>query len=304
MSLIIYPETDDETKRIDVFLSEKMPDLSRSRIQNLIKTDEIKVNGESIKPSYTVKENDKIEVKSISHEDVIIESENIPLDIRYEDEDILVVNKPKNMLTHPTNKEKKGTLVNALLNRYGYNGLSTLNGRMRPGIVHRLDRNTSGLLMVAKNDRAHEFLCEQIKSKTAIRKYLAVVSGTFDTEEGTINTDIARNPIKCEKFAVIKGGKPSVTHYKVIERFKNYTLIELQLETGRTHQIRVHMAYIGHAIVNDSLYGGEKIHVNTTEQVLQAYKLSFDTLKNCRIELEIPQDDDLQKVLNKLRSQK
>ncbi len=304
MSLIIYPEIDDETKRIDVFLSEKMPDLSRSSIQNLIKSSEIKVNGEKVKPSYAVKENDKIEVKSLSLDEVLIEPENIPLDIRYEDEDILVVNKPKNMLTHPTNKEKTGTLVNALLNKYGYDGLSALNGKMRPGIVHRLDRNTSGLLMVAKNDKAHEFLCGQIKSKTAVRKYLAVVSGNFDTDEGTINADIARNPSKCEKFAVIKGGKPSVTHYKVVERFKHYTLIELKLETGRTHQIRVHMAYIGHAIVNDTLYGGEKIHVNTTEQVLQAYKLSFDTLKNGRIELEIPQDEDLQKVLNKLRSQK
>ena len=304
MSLIIYPEIDDETKRIDVFLSEKIPDLSRSSIQNLIKTSEIKVNGEKVKPAYTVKENDKIEVKNLSLEEIEIEPENIPLDIRYEDEDILVVNKPKNMLTHPTNKEKNGTLVNALLNKYGYKGLSTLNGKMRPGIVHRLDRNTSGLLMVAKNDKAHSFLCEQIKSKTAVRKYLAVVSGNFDTDNGTIDADIARNPSKCEKFAVIKGGKPSVTHYNVIERFKHYTLVELKLETGRTHQIRVHMAYIGHAIVNDSLYGGEKIHVNTTEQVLQAYKLSFDTLKNGRIELEISQDEDIQKVLNKLRSQK
>jgi 23S rRNA pseudouridine1911/1915/1917 synthase len=179
-----------------------------------------------------------------------------------------------------------------------------LNGCIRPGIVHRLDRNTSGLLMIAKNNLSHDFLSEQIRTKTAIRKYLAVVSGTFQEDTGTVNAPIARHKTKCEKFTVIEGGKPSVTHYTVLERFSRYSLLELQLETGRTHQIRVHMSYIGHAIVNDSLYGGEKIKVNTTEQVLQAYKLSFFNMKNEKVDIEICSDDDINRVLHKLRSER
>lgn len=293
-------------KRLDVVVGDICKELSRTQIQNAVKSGEIVINGKKTeKPSYKLKINDIITINIIEQEEIIIKAEEIPLDIRYEDEDILVINKPKNMLTHPTLKETEHTLVNALLNKYGYQGLSDLNGNLRPGIVHRLDRNTSGLLMIAKNNKAHEYLSEQIKNKTAVRKYIAVVSGTFDTDFGTINAPISRHPKKCEKFTVSEGGKPSVTHYKVLERFSRYTLLELKLETGRTHQIRVHMAHIGHAIVNDSLYGGEKLKVKTTEQVLQAYKLSFKSLKsNEVIDIEISADNDITKVLNKLRENK
>ncbi|MBQ2644910.1 RluA family pseudouridine synthase [bacterium] len=295
----------DKNKRLDLFLSSVLSEISRSKIQSALKKGEITVNNKTEKSSYSLKESDIIDISITDENEVIINPENIPLDIRYEDENMLVINKPKNMLTHPTTKELEHTLVNALLYKYGYDGLSSLNGNLRPGIVHRLDRNTSGLLMIAKNNKSHEYLSEQIKTKTAVRKYLAIVSGTFDENEGTINAPIARHPYKCEKFTVSQDGKPSVTHYKVIERFKKYTFIELQLETGRTHQIRVHMAYIGHPIVNDSLYGGEKIKVKTIEQVLQAYKLSFYPFKkNKKVDIEICMDNDIMKVLNKMRTEK
>ena len=250
-----------------------------------------------------VDNDDEITVYLSEDFSVIIEPEDIALNIIYEDDDILVINKPKDMLTHPTNKETTGTLVNALLYKYGYEGLSDINGVMRPGIIHRLDRNTSGLLMIAKNNKAHKFLEEQIKTKTAKRQYLAVVHGNFEQKEGIINLPVGRNPVKPEKMAVIENGKPSITHYKVLEEFNNYSFIELTLETGRTHQIRVHMAYIGHPVVNDSLYSKIPFKVKTQEQVLQAYKLKFTAMKNNDIiELEIKPDNDIEKVFKFLRS--
>ncbi len=284
--------------RLDTFLSEFGIFSSRSQVQNLIKKNQIFVNGENRKASFLVNNDDEITAFLSEELSLIIEPENIPLNIVYENDDILVVNKPKEMLTHPTNKETTNTLVNALLYKYGYEGLSDINGVMRPGIVHRLDRNTSGLLMIAKNNIAHEFLTKQIKEKTARRQYLAVVHGNFENREGTINAPTGRNPFKPEKMAVIENGKPSITHYKVIENFKGFSFIELTLETGRTHQIRVHMNYIQHPVVNDSLYNKIPFKVKTTEQVLQAYKLKFAALKNNDIiELEIEPDKDIQKVL-------
>ena len=289
--------------RLDAFLSKQSEFSSRSQIQNLIKKGQVFVNNKLVKSSFLVKNDDEISVELSDEFNVIIQPENIPLNVIWEDDDILVVNKPKNMITHPTVKETTGTLVNALLNKYGYEGLSDLNGVLRPGIVHRLDRNTSGILMVAKNNKSHEFLSEQIKTKSAIRKYLAVVHGNFDVENGTVDAPISRHPSKPEKMAVVEGGKPSVTHYKVLEQFKEFSFLELQLETGRTHQIRVHMNYIGHPIVNDSLYAKIPFKVKTTEQVLQSYSLKFATLKSDDIiELEIEQDEDVQKVLKYLRS--
>ena len=289
--------------RLDAFLSQQREFSSRSQVQNLIKKHQVIVNGQCAKASLLVKNDDEISVDLSEEFSVIIKPEDIPLDIVWEDDDILIVNKPKNMITHPTIKETTGTLVNALLNKYGYDGLSNINGVMRPGIVHRLDRNTSGILMIAKNNHSHEFLSEQIKTKSAIRKYLAVVQGNFDSEFGTIDAPILRHPSKPEKMAIVEGGKPSVTHYKVLEQFKGYSFLELQLETGRTHQIRVHMNYIAHPIVNDSLYCKSQFKVKTIEQVLQSYSLKFATLKSDDIiELEIPQDDDIQKVLKYLRS--
>ena len=289
--------------RLDIYLSELNIFSSRSQIINIIKKNQIKINGEIKKPSYIVKPDDEVEITLSDEMSVVIEAENIPLDIEYEDDDVLVINKPKNMLTHPTQKETKGTLVNALLFKYGYRGLSDINGVLRPGIIHRLDRNTSGLLMVAKNNKAHEFLAEQIKSKSAIRKYHAIVNGNFESETGIIDLPIGRSPSKPEKMSVVENGKPSVTEYKVLEQFKGFSYIELTLKTGRTHQIRVHMSHIGHPVVNDSLYAKIPFKVKTTEQVLQSFYLKFTTLKNNDIiECEIENDCDLTKVLKYLRS--
>lgn len=291
--------------RLDTFLSSIDLFTSRSQVQNLIKKSQVAVNGEVKKSSFLVKNDDEISVILSSDFSVLVEPENIPIEIVFEDDDVIVVNKPKNMLTHPTVKETRGTLVNALLFKYGYEGLSDINGVMRPGILHRLDRNTSGLLMVAKNNIAHEFLSEQIKNKTALRKYHSVVFGNFDTESGVIDLPIGRNPSKPEKMAVVDDGKPSVTEYKVLEQFKGFSYVELTLKTGRTHQIRVHMSHIGHAVVNDSLYTKSQFKVKTTEQVLQSFYLKFTTLKNNDIiELAIPNDGDIEKTLNFLRSQK
>lgn len=292
-----------EPIRLDTFLSAEDIFTSRSQVQNLIKKSQVFVNGETRKASFLIKNDDEITVVMSDDFSVLIQPENIDLDIVYEDDDILVINKPKNMLTHPTTKETTGTLVNALLYKYGYNGLSDLNGVLRPGIVHRLDRNTSGLLMVAKNNLAHEFLTKQIKEKTAIRKYLAVVHGNFEKEDGIIDLPVGRHHTKPEKMAVVDDGKPSITIYKVLEQFKGYSFIELTLMTGRTHQIRVHMSHISHPIVNDSLYNKLSLKVRTQEQVLQAYSLKFAVMKNNDIiELTINPDKDIEKVLNYLRS--
>lgn len=293
-----------ESLRLDTFLTQTGVFSSRAQIQNLIKKNQVIVNEKVRKTSFLVNNDDIVEVLlSDDSSAVIISPENIPLDIVYEDNDLAVINKPKNMLTHPTIKETSGTLVNALLYKYGYDGLSDLNGVLRPGIIHRLDRNTSGLLLIAKNNTAHEFLTEQIKNKTAIRQYLALVHCNFDEETGVINLPIGRHKTKPEKMAVIEDGKPSVTKYKVLEQFKGYSFVELTLQTGRTHQIRVHMSYIGHPIINDSLYNKIPFKVKTTEQVLQAYKLKFTALKNNDIiELEIKPDNDIEKVLKFLRS--
>ncbi len=290
-------------ERLDTFLTGHKIFKSRSQIQNLIKKEQVLVNGEIKKASFCVNNDDEITVYLSEDYSVIIKPEDIFIDVIYEDNDILVVNKPKNMLTHPTNKETTGTLVNALLYKYGYEGLSDINGITRPGIVHRLDRNTSGLLMIAKNNKAHEFLTEQIREKTAKRHYLAIVHGNFEKEEGVIDKPIGRNPSSPEKMAVIEDGKPSVTKYKVLEKFKGYSFVELILQTGRTHQIRVHMSYINHPIVNDSLYNKISFKVKTQEQVLQAYKLKFTPLKNNDIiNLKINPDKDIERVLKFLRS--
>ncbi len=300
---VINVQSVESAQRLDIFLSKEDCFQSRSQVQNLIKKKQIFINGKEAKASSQVENGDEIRILLNSDSSVIIPAQNIPLNIIYEDNDIVVVNKPKNMLTHPTTKETTGTLVNALLYKYGYEGLSDINGVLRPGIVHRLDRNTSGLLMIAKNNISHEFLAEQIKSKTAQRQYLAVVTGNFDNEEGVIDEPIGRSSVNPEKMAVIPDGKPSVTIYKVLEQFKGYAFLEFTLKTGRTHQIRVHTNFIGHPIVNDSLYNKKQFKVKTTEQVLQAYKLKFISLNNHEtIELKIDMDEDLIKVLKFLRS--
>jgi len=291
----------DENKRIDLFLSSLIPEVSRSQIQNFIKKGQVTLNGKPVKPSYSLKENDIITCQDIKETVMNIPPQNIPLNIVWEDENMLVVNKPSGMLTHPTTTEKENTLVNALKYKYGEN-LSNVNGDFRRGIVHRLDRNTSGLLMVAKNNDAHEFIANQIKTKTAIRQYLAVVKGSI-IDDMVLDYPIGRNISQPHKMDVVysEKSKPSLTELRVLKNFGSATYVELTLKTGRTHQIRVHMSHIGHPVFNDTLYGFGKMKINTQEQVLQAYKLKFTKPFSSEIiELEIEPDEKIKRVLNYL----
>lgn len=300
--MIIYIDENDENKRLDSYLSEITPDLSRSKIQNFIKSGNVKINDSIKKPSYILKENDKIDFEIPEEEKLEIKPQDIPIEIVYEDKNMLVVNKPSGMLTHPTTIERENTLVNALLYKFN-NNLSDINGEFRRGILHRLDRNTSGLLMIAKNNKAHEFLAEQIKNHTITKKYRAIVKGVIKEDEFEINSPIGRNTNQPHKMMTRDDGKPSRTIVKVLERFKEYTYIELTLITGRTHQIRVHMKSINHPVYNDTLYGAGQGKVKTDEQVLQSYYLRFTKpFGNEIIELQIKPDEKINKVLKYLRS--
>lgn len=294
-------EENDANTRLDNYLSELFDEISRSKIQDMIKKSSILINGEQKKTSYKTKIGDKIEIEFAELLESPILPQNIELKIVYEDENMLVVNKPSGMLSHPTTIERENTLVNALLYKYGEN-LSNINGDLRRGILHRLDRNTSGLLMIAKNNEAHEFLANQIKERTVIKKYLAVVKGIIKDEFGTINLPLGRH-LKQPKMMVSDGGKESITKFKVLKRYKDCTYIELDLITGRTHQIRAHLSHIKHPIVNDTLYGGKNFKVKTQEQVLQSYKLTFTKpFGNDIIELKIEPDEKIKKVLNYLEN--
>lgn len=292
----------NEDTRIDSYLAEIMQGVSRSKIQSLIKSGKCLVNSKLVKPSYLLKNGDNIEFENIEQPSIQILPENIPLEIIWENEDMAVINKPSGMLTHPTPIETCGTLVNALLYNYGEN-LSDTNGDMRRGILHRLDRNTSGLIMIAKNNNAHEYLVNEMKEKHFCKKYIAIVRGILEQDEFEINTPIGRHLTQPHKMAVNgKNAKESLTKVKVLERLENATLIEITLVTGRTHQIRVHMASIGHPVYNDTLYGFGKMKIKTEEQVLQSYKLEFTPPKSVeKICLEIPYDEKVIKVLNTLQ---
>ena len=295
-------EENEEHKRLDKFVSEMFADISRETVQDAIKKGLVLVNEKPKKPSYSLKEKDKVSFDKSVFEVKPLEAEDIKLDIVYEDENMLVVNKPSGMLTHPAGKENSGTLVNALLN-YCPETLSDIGGEFRRGIVHRLDRNTSGLLMVAKNNKTHEFLQKQIKEKTAIRKYYAVVKGVIDEDNGVINKPIGRCLKNPQRMDIVEGGRESLTYYKVLERFKENTFVELELKTGRTHQIRVHMASIGHPVLNDTLYGAGTSKIHTQEQVLMAYSLTFTKpFSDEIINVQIDKDEKLEKVLRYLRS--
>ena len=305
--MIIFIDENDENTRLDNCLAAMFQDISRSKIQNYIKEGKILVNNSIKKPAYTLKEGDKIEFDKLENEEIKIEPQNIPLDIVYEDDNMLVVNKPSGMLTHPTSTERENTLVNALLYKYGEN-LSDINGEFRRGIVHRLDRNTSGLLMIAKNNTTHEFLAQQIKNRAITKKYRAILKGNYNRDEDRIELPIGRHPKQPHKMAVVlvkDGGKESITLLKILERFKEATYVELTLITGRTHQIRVHMSYMKHPVYNDTLYGAGEGRVKTQEQVLQSYYLRFTKpVTGEIIELEIEPDEKISRVLNYYRNRR
>jgi len=263
---------EESGKRIDNYLMEKMG-ISRSKVQSMIENKQVLVNDKETKNSYKIKENDIVKSEEYIEEEIKAVPENIPLDIVYEDDDVVVVNKENGMVVHPAVGNKSGTLVNALL--YHFKNLSDINGTLRPGIVHRIDAYTTGLLMVAKNNNAHAVLAHELEEKKTTRKYVALVWGVVNTDTGTIDAPIGRDLNDRKKMAVTDiNAKDAVTHFKVIERFKDTTLIELSLETGRTHQIRVHMNYIGYPVVNDPVYGKRKLF-DTTGQCLHAKTLGF-----------------------------
>ena len=263
-----------ETVRIDVFTA-KTADITRSRAAGLIAGGNVLINGSTTAKNAKVKEGDRVEITMPDPEVYDITPENIPLDIVFEDSDLLVVNKPKGMVVHPAAGNYSGTLVNALMYHCG-DSLSGINGIMRPGIVHRIDKNTSGLLMVAKNDFAHNKLAEQIKEHSFTREYEAVVYGSLKNDGGIIDAPIGRHPIKRKQMAVVfENSKNAVTHYEVIMRLDGFTHIKLRLETGRTHQIRVHMAYIGHPVAGDEVYGPKKVIKELGGQCLHAKKIGF-----------------------------
>ncbi len=266
----------NQTGRIDKIIADTSPDKTRSQIKNLIDTGNILVNGKQIKPNFKPKSGDKVLIKDVKPQKIDLEPENIPLDIVFEDDDVIVVNKPQGMVVHPSAGHPNHTLVNALL---FHSPLSTINGKLRPGIVHRIDKDTSGLLMVAKNDTTHQFLSRQLKEKKNLRQYIALVHGILKEDAGTVNAPIARSPKDRKKQAVVADGRKAVTHFQVIKRFAKYTLISCRLETGRTHQIRVHMKYIGHPLVGDPLYGPRKT-IAGNGQFLHAAQLGFIHPKN------------------------
>ena len=262
-------------ERIDRFLSKDLETLSRSYLQKLLKDGEISVNGKPVKANYKVSEGDKIQIRIPEPENPDILPENIPLDILYEDDDILVVNKPKGMVVHPAPGHYSHTLVNAVMYHCGER-LSGINGVLRPGIVHRIDMDTTGSLLICKNDHAHQILAEELKEHSITRRYHAIVHGNIKEDTGTVNAPIGRHPVDRKKMSTkAPNGRHAVTHYKVLERFGDYTYIECELETGRTHQIRVHMSSIGHPILGDPVYGPAKCPYKLQGQTLHAKILAL-----------------------------
>lgn len=268
-------EKENENIRLDIFLCKVLKDKSRSYIQKAIDEKKVFVNDKSVKSSYKVQENDLITFEELETKELVITKNNLPIDIVYEDEDIIVVNKKRGMVVHPSNGHYDGdTLVNALM--YHKDKLSTINGVIRPGIVHRIDKDTSGLLVVAKNDDAHIFLSNQLKDKTMYREYYALCYGIIPNQDLIIKAPIGKDKKDRLKMCVDPlNGKDAITHIHVLERFKNSTLVSCRLETGRTHQIRVHLSYIKHPIIGDNTYGHKSKHCTEKGQMLHAYKLSF-----------------------------
>ncbi|MDA1674180.1 RluA family pseudouridine synthase, partial [Bacillus cereus] len=288
-----------KNERIDKFVAGINNEWSRTQVQQWIKDDVVTVNGKAVKGNYKVRENDEITVTIPEPEELDIQPEDMNLEIYYEDADVLVVNKPRGMVVHPAPGHTSGTLVNGLMHHC--TDLSGINGVMRPGIVHRIDKDTSGLLMVAKNDMAHESLVNQLVAKTVTRRYKAIVHGVIPHDKGTIDAPIARDKKERQSMTVDENGKHAVTHFQVLERFKDFTLVECRLETGRTHQIRVHMKYIGYPLAGDPKYGPKKT-LDMNGQALHAGILGFDHPRTGEyIQFEAPIPEVFEDALNILR---
>ena len=289
MNKLIIVDEDTTKKRIDAYLSEN-EEYSRMAIQRLINDGKIIVNGKKIKASYKVQNGDKIKIEEEKPKEIELKAQNIPLEVLYEDNDIIVVNKPKGMVVHPANGNPDGTLVNAIM-AICKGSLSGIGGEIRPGIVHRLDKNTSGAIIIAKNDKAHIALSNQLKNHEIKKTYFALVRGIVKESNATINMPIARSKNDRKKMAVDKNGKEAITHFKVLERFDDCTLLEVNIETGRTHQIRVHLSHIGYPIIGDDVYSNGENRWNVKGQCLHAKSLDFKhpiTGKQIHIEAPLP----------------
>lgn len=291
---------DDSGARIDSFVTRGVQGMTRSHVQKLIASSQVFVNEKPVKASYKLQAGDQIALYIPPAQPIEITPECIPLQVLYEDCDVIVINKARGMVVHPAAGNYSGTLVNALLNHC--DDLSGINGEVRPGIVHRLDKDTSGVMVAAKSDRAHGHLAQQIKDRTATRKYFAIVHGNVKEEQGIVDAPIGRHHTERKKMAVIfQNSKEAVTRFKVVKRFGSYTLVECRLLTGRTHQIRVHMAYIGHPVVGDPVYGPKKKHFNINGQALHAAELSFaHPVTGEMLTFLAPMPDDMQQILSSL----
>lgn len=297
----IYKVEEQAGLRMDCYLAEQLPELSRSYVQKLIKDGAVLLGGRAVKANYKVNPGDVIELELPAAVEPAIEPEELPLDILYEDSDVIFINKPKDMVVHPSPGHTTGTLVNGLL--YHCRGeLSGINGVMRPGIVHRIDKDTTGVLIVCKNDRAHSVVAEQLKEHTITRRYRAIVWGVLKENEGTVDAPIGRHPVDRKRMAVVpRGGKQAVTHYRVLERFDRFTYIECQLETGRTHQIRVHMASIGHPLLGDEVYGRGRSPFGLQGQALHAMVLGIvHPSTGAYLEVEAPLPEYFVELLERL----
>jgi 23S rRNA pseudouridine1911/1915/1917 synthase len=293
-------EDQHDGERIDKVIAELNEQWSRSQVQQWLKEGHVLVNGKAVKPNYKCHVDDEVTISIPDPEPLHVEPEHIPLDIYYEDADVLVVNKPRGMVVHPAPGHMRGTLVNALLAHC--KDLSGINGVLRPGIVHRIDKDTSGLLMVAKNDLAHESLVNQLVNKTVTRKYEAIVHGVIPHDYGTIDAPIGRDPRDRQSMAVVENGKEAVTHFRVLERFEHYTFVECQLETGRTHQIRVHMKYIGYPLAGDPKYGPRKT-LPLDGQALHAGVLGFHHPRTGEyMQFKAPLPHEFERLLDMLRN--